>query len=342
MSESLKTIDPTPQAVMLALAFNYFLPCALHVAAELGIADHFADGPKRVDELATATATHPPSLYRLLRMLAGHGIFLEDPSGDFQLTPLAATLQTGVAGSVRDAVRLAGDASWWNAAGHLLHTVRTGEPAFKALNGSEFYEYLAKNPSAALRFNRGMANGSSIDNAAIAQCYDFGQFRRIVDVGGGQGGFIGAVLKAYPTVVGVLYDQPHVVREPAYVTALGVLDRCEIIGGNFFEAVPRGADCYVIKQVLWDWNDEKCVTLLNRCRESMAEKGRVLILEPVLPAQSEPRPIYDWDIMMMALEDSRTRTEQDFHALYQQAGLKVTRIVPTPSSGLMIIEGERA
>lgn len=226
-------------------------------------------------------------------MLAGHGIFLEDPSGDFQLTPLAATLQTGVAGSVRDAVRLAGDASWWNAAGHLLHTVRTGEPAFKALNGSEFYEYLAKNPSAALRFNRGMANGSSIDNAAIAQCYDFGQFRRIVDVGGGQGGFIGAVLKAYPTVVGVLYDQPHVVREPAYVTALGVLDRCEIIGGNFFEAVPRGADCYVIKQVLWDWNDEKCVTLLNRCRESMAEKGRVLILEPVLPAQSEPRPIYD-------------------------------------------------
>jgi hypothetical protein len=187
-----------------------------------------------------------------------------------------------------------------------------------------------------------MAHVSSRENAAIVSNYDFGQFRQVVDVGGGQGGFIAEVLKAYPSVTGVLYDQPSVVSDPAALNATGMQDRCEIVGGNFFESVPRDADCYVIKRVLWDWNDETSIALLQRCQEAMTEDGRVLVLDLVMPTGNEPHPIKDADLMMMVLEEGRARTEEEYHALYQRAGLKITRFVPTGTPEITIVEGERA
>jgi hypothetical protein len=187
-----------------------------------------------------------------------------------------------------------------------------------------------------------MAGVSSLENAVIVQDYDFGQFRCVVDVGGGQGGFLAEVLNAYPAVRGILYDQPHVVSAPERLNAAGLLDRCEIVGGNFFDAVPPGADCYVIKRVLWDWNDELSVQLLHRCQAAMADNGRVLVLDLVMPMGNEPHPIKHFDVLMMALEEGHARTEPEFRALFQRAELKVTRIIPTRTSEITIVEGERA
>jgi hypothetical protein len=184
---------PSPQEAILTLALGYLTSRGLHVATELGIADLLQDGPKSIEELARATGAHQPSLYRLLRMLAGHGVFAEEPPRHFRLTPLAAVLQVGVPGSVHDAVQmigdLAGDGSWWTAVGRLRHSVLTGEPGFTAVHGMGFFDYLTQHPEAGVWFNRGLANFATTENAAIVQCYDFGQFRRVVGVGGAKAGF---------------------------------------------------------------------------------------------------------------------------------------------------------
>src|SRR5438876_2028880 len=236
MSEAQKPAEQSPLEIIYAIAVGYMVSRSLHVAVELGIADLLSDGPKSIEELASATGAHPQSLYRMLRALAGHGVFAEDPSGRFHLTPPAALLQTGVPGSLRDIVRtvgdLAGDGQWWNLVGQLRRTVLTGEPEFERVYGIGFYEYLARNPAANDWWARGMLSQGATEDAAIVGCYNFGQFRRIVDVAGGRGGFLAEVLKAYPTVRGVLYDHPEVVKEPTAVMAAGLMDRCEVVGGN--------------------------------------------------------------------------------------------------------------
>lgn len=330
------------QAVIFDMALGYLVSRGLHVATELGIADRLKDGPKSIEELARATGAHQQSLYRLLRMLAGHGVFAEASPGQFQLTPLGAVLQAGVAGSVADAVKmigdLAGDGSWWTAVGHLRHSIMTGQPGFDYVQGTGFFEYLAQHPAGGTWFDRGLANFATMENAAIVSCYDFGQFRRVVDVGGGQGGFLVEVLKAFPRVTGVLCDRPQVIQEPAYLTAAGLKDRCEIVGIDFFKSVPSGGDVYVLKRILHDWGDERSVQILRVCREAMGENARVLVVDAVVPPGNEPHPSKIMDILMMVGFEGQERTEQEFRALYQRAGLKLTQVVPTPSV-LSIVEG---
>jgi O-methyltransferase domain/Dimerisation domain len=232
MSEAQKPAEQSPQEILFAIAGGYLVSRSLHVAADLGIADLLSAGPKSIEELARATGAHPQSLYRLLRALAGHGVFAEDPPGRFHLTPPAALLQTEVPGSLRDIVRMAGDMAgdgkWWNLVGQLRRTVLTGEPEFERVYGMGFYEYLAKDPAANDWWARALLSLGTTENAAIVGCYNFGQFRRIVDVAGGRGGFLAEVLKAYPTVRGVLYDHPEVVKEPTPLVAAGLMARCEV------------------------------------------------------------------------------------------------------------------
>jgi hypothetical protein len=210
----------------------------LHVANEPGIADLLKDGPRSIEELARATGAHQQSLYRLLRMLAGCGVFVKESLGSFRLNPAAASLQIGVPESLHDAVKMVGDmtadGSWWNAAGHLRHSVLTGEPAFNYVHIEGFFEHLTQHPEAGEWFDRGLANFAAPENAAIVGAYNFAPFHSIVDVGGGQGGFLAEVIKAYPSIKGTLYDRPEVVREPAYLTASGLSNRVEIVGGEFF------------------------------------------------------------------------------------------------------------
>lgn len=343
------TSSPThqlsPQEGVFNLALAYLASRGLHVATELGIADLLKDGPKSTEELARTTGAHQQSLYRLLRMLAAHGVFAEDPPEHFRLTPMAAVLQVGVAGSVYDSVRMigdmAGDGSWWTAVGHLRHSVMTGEPGFNYVHGTGFFDYLGKHPEADTWFDRGLANFATAENPAIVSCYDFGQFRRIVDVGGGQGGFLTEVLKAFPSVTGMLYDRPQVVQEPAYLKAAGLMTRCDVAGGDFFQSIPKGGDVYVLKRILHDWNDEQCVQILRVCREAMEANARLLVVDAVVPPGNDPHPGKIMDMLMMVLLEGQERTEQEFATLYQRAGLKLTRVIPTPSV-LSIVEGTPA
>jgi hypothetical protein len=228
--------QPNPMDLMLGLIGGWFISRAIHVAAELGVADLLYDGPKSVPQLAAATDSHPQSLYRLLRMLASYGVFSEISDRRFELTPVGVLLRSD---AFRDFARMVSDADW-NGYGALLHTIKTGEPAFKHVNGLGFFDYLSTHSDAQLRFDRGMANAADAENAAIAGAYDFSIYKRIVDVGGGRGGFLAEILKAYRSPHGVLYDQPQVVAHPDYLTKAGVADRCDIVSGNFFESVPIG------------------------------------------------------------------------------------------------------
>jgi hypothetical protein len=243
-NETQNTQVPTtlsPRHVIVQTTFQVLLARALAVAAELGIADLVSRAPQTTAELATATGAHADSLHRLLRMLASHGVFAEDDRGRFQLTPLAAVLQTGSTDSLRDFLRFFSGDIAWDAYRDLLHTVRTGEYGFAHAHGTGFFAYLAAHADVGALFSAGMAQAAERENAAIPSAYDFGQFARLVDIGGGSGGFLAAVLTTYPTMRGVLYDQPQVTGNPTYLQAAGVMARCEVIGGDFSSPCRRQA-----------------------------------------------------------------------------------------------------
>jgi hypothetical protein len=223
----------------------------------------------------------------------------------------------------------------------LLYNIKTGESAFKHVCGVGFFDYLSAHPDAQVRFDRGMANVANAENPVVASAYDFGKFGRIVDVGGGRGGLLAEILKAHASPKGVLFDQPQVVAQPDYLKAAAVLDRCEVIGGNFFEAVPKGADAYVLKRIIHDWNDDTNEGILRRCRDAVVDGGRVLVVDAVVPAGNEFHFSKPSDLLMMVLLDGRERTEADFRELFGRAGLKLNRIVPT-ASAVSIVEGERS
>ncbi|MFQ5732754.1 MAG: methyltransferase [Planctomycetaceae bacterium] len=339
-NDALRPSESAPQAVMLELSYGYLRSRAIFVAAELGIADLLGEGPKNAAELAASTGTDADSLYRLLRMLASHGIFADDGTGKFQLTPLGEVLQSGAPGSVRDAVRMV-DQQWWNSVGNLLHTVRTGIPAFDAEVGMSFYEYFSKHPEASARFDAGLASVSQWENKHIAAAYDFDRFRRIVDVGGSRGGLIAEVLQAHRSTTGVLYDRPEVVAEPTCLRTAGVMERCEVIGGSLLESVPLGADAYVLKNILPDWNDEQSISILRLCRDAMAEDGRVLTIDALVPPGNTEHVSKDLDVILMVVVRGRERTEDEVRELYRNAGLEVTKTVPTRSA-YSVVEGKKA
>ncbi len=328
------------QAVVLDHAIALMRSSAVFVAAELGIADLLAGGPKSVSELAAATQTHRRSLYRLLRMLASYGIFAEDDTETFQLTPLGSVLRSGVPGSVRDAARVF-DQPFWQAAGSLLQTIRDGRPGFEEEAGMGFYDHLSRHPHDGDRFDSAMANLSEGEDGAIVAAYDFSGFEQIVEIGGGRGGFLAEILKAHKEPRGVLFDRPEVVANPTHLSRAGVLDRCEIVGGSFREFVPAGADAYVLKRVLMDWEDEDAIAVLGLCRDAMAEGASILAVDGVVPPGNERHTIKDLDLLLMVLVCGGPRTEDDFRQLYGRAGLRVTRILPTLSE-LSIVEGKRA
>jgi len=328
--------------LVLGLALSYLSARALHVAADLGIADLLQNGPRSTAELARITGAHQPSLCRVLRTLAGHGIFAEDAPGCFRLTPAAAVLQSGIAGSVRDAVRMMGDMTgdgpWWSAVGHLRHSVMTGQPGWDYVVGTPFFDYLAQHAAAGTWFDRGLANFTCLENAAIARAYDFGQAHRVVDVGGGQGGLLAEILHAFPQVRGVLCDRPQVLAEPAALTQAGLLGRCELVGIDFFQSMPRGGDVYLLKRILHDWNDEHAQHILQACREAMGHDARLLVIDVVLPPGNAFHPGKIMDMLMLALLEGQERAEQEFRTLLQRAGLHLNRVIPTPSL-LSIVEG---
>jgi hypothetical protein len=278
----------SPRAFMFDVWRQTLLARALGIAAELGIADLVADSPQSAEELAAVTGAHADALYRVLRMLASHAVFAEDDQGRFALTPRAAVLQTEHGDSVRALFRLAWQDVAWDTYRHLPQAVMTGEAAFDCAFGMSQFDYMAQHPEVNAAYDAVMAVRSGPENTVITQAYDFGQFPHVVDVGGGRGGLLAAVLQAYPTVRGILFDQPQVVAEPTYLRNAELLERCDISAGDFFTAIPSGFEVYTLKRIIHDWDDTAAITILQQCRKAMAPKGRILVIDAVIRPGNTP------------------------------------------------------
>jgi hypothetical protein len=330
---------PPPRDALLQVINAFRASQAIYVAANLGIADLLEEGPKSVDELAEATGTHAPTLYRLLRALASVDVFAEEPDGRFVSTPLAEYLETNAPRSLRAWAMQCGQEYLWTSWGHLLHSVRTGEPAFPKLYGTTVWEYRQARPEEDAVFNAAMTALSAGVVEAIVQSYDFSGMGVLMDVGGGEGVLIAAILAANPTLHGVLFDQPHVLTGAKdLLEREGVEDRCELVSGSFFEAVPEGATAHLLKSVVHDWDDNATVKILRACRAAIADTGRLLEVEPIIRAGNEPDPAKFSDLNMLVMLGGQERTADDFERLYAEAGFRLTDIIRTGSS-MAIIEG---
>lgn len=327
-----------PRDAVMRMVGGYQVSQAIHVAAVLGIADLLGEGPRSAEELAEATGTHAGSLYRLLRALAGVGIFAE-VNGRFELTPLGACLQTDVPGSVGAWATFIGREYHWTSWGHLLGSIRTGEPAFPQLYGTTAWEYRTNHPEENDIFDAAMTSLSAGVVDAVVRSYDFSSIGVLIDVGGGVGSLLITILLANPGLRGILFDQPHVAASAeARLQHAGLADRCKIVGGSFFESIPTGADAYLLKSIVHDWDDAAVIAILHRCREAIVDNGKLLVVEPVIRAGNEPDPAKFSDLNMLVMLGGRERTAEDFERLYAEARFELTRIVPT-GSGFSVIEG---
>ena len=307
---------------------------AIHVAAKFALADLLAGGPKSIKELAEATHAHGSSLGRFLRVLTSLVIFVEDTTGRYRQTALSDTLRSDHPESVRPFAMMLGAHFVWKPCGALEETVRTGQPSFERVYGAPFFEYLARHSDDAAVFNTAMS--SSPDYlAAIVGAYDFSKFRRIVDVGGGHGLLLARILFANPRLCGVLYDLPAVVVDASAVRQEPISQRCEIIGGDFFKGVPAGADAYMLKGIIHDWNDEAALKILKNCRRAIHPDGRLLVVDAVLTRSTDPTTAL-MDMLMMVLTRGRERTESEFRSLLQEAGFSMVQVIG--AAGVSIIE----
>lgn len=308
---------------------------AIHVAAKLALADLVAGGPKSIRELADATHTHGPSMARLLRALTSLGIFVEDTTGRYRQTALSDTLRSDHPESIRPFAMMLGAHFVWKPSGALQETVRTGQPSFERVYGAPFFVYLAGHSEDAAVFNAAMSS-SPAHLAAIAGAYDFSKFERIVDVGGGHGLLLAGILSANPRLRGVLHDLPSVVVGASALRQEPISQRCEIIGGDFFKEVPGGADAYMLKGIIHDWNDEAALKILKNCRGAIHPDGRLLVVEAVLTRSTDPTRAL-MDMLMMVLTSGRERTESEFRSLLQEAGFSMVQVIR--AMGASIIEG---
>src|SRR5215212_813859 len=313
-------VEPA-SAGLLPLIYGYQVSQAIHVAAALGIADELADGPRAVGDLASATATHADTLRRLLRALAAVEVLREEPDGTFGLTALGEELR-GPAGLIAAFI---GRPYHWTAWGQLLHSVRTGENAFRAVHGVDVWEYRAQHPEEGAIFDAAMTGLSRRVNAAVAAAHDFGRYGVLVDVGGGHGALLAGILDRHPGVRGVLFDQPAVVA--------GAEDGFEVVGGSFFEFVPEGGDAYLLKSVLHDWEDEAAIAILRTCRRAARAGTALLVIEREfdLPATKFS------DLNMLVGPGGRERAPEEYAALLAAAGYELVGETPTVA-GVSVFE----
>jgi hypothetical protein len=319
---------------------GYLITQLLYVAARLGIADALADGPGDAEAVAQAVGAQPDALRRVLRGLAAEGLLYERPDGRFGLTELGMCLRDGVPGSQRGAILARGDV-YYRATAGLLDAVVHGGSAFERVHGVPFFEYLAQHPELGAAFQGSMADRSRQEAADVVAAYDFGRFARVVDVGGGHGILLEAILRAAPSSQGVLLDRPPVVeRARARLAAAGLGERCTFVPGDFFADVPTGGDAYLLSRVLHDWGDADAVRILEACRAAMDDHATLLLVEAELPelAREQPAAIR-MDLHMLTLFHGRERTVAEYGRLLEAAGFKLVRAVPTRSpAGLAVVE----
>lgn len=318
-----------PETVLTQILLGRVASQAVYVAAKLGIADLLVGGPRPVDELAKAAGADSSALYRVLRALASIGIFAEQDSRVFVLTPAAQPLRSDVPNSLRDITIFWGEDWNWQVWGKILYSVRTGKSAWSQVHGEEVFDYFAKNEEAARIFDRAMTSFSSVATKAVLEAYDFSEIKTLVDIAGGQGRLLNGVLETYPAMRGVLFDLRHVIESAKQSTSVG--DRCEYVTGDFFAGVPSGGDAYMMKHIIHDWDDERAITILKNIRHAMNQGGRVLVVESVIADGNGQDFGKLLDIEMLVAPGGKERTAAEYEDLFRQAGLRLTRIVPTKS-----------
>ena len=331
---------PAPVA-MTELLMGHMVSQGIAVAAELRLADALANGPLPRDELARRVGANPVALARLLRALISRGIFRELRDGRYTLTPLAGTLRSDAPLSVAGWARYYGSHQYREFWSLLIDAVRTGQSVVPSLTGTDAFSYLAENPDLASMFNDGMTAISEVTAASVVDAYDFGRFPVIVDVGGGHGRLLAAILAATPSPRGVLYDLPNVVTgAPEVLDHAGVSSRVRVEGGSFFESVPTGGDAYVLQFVIHDWGDEAAQTILRNVAAAAHDQATLLLVEMVIP-QHHREFTGNWaDLDMLVLSEGHERTAAQHRELLRRSGFHVTRIVQTVSP-VCVIEASR-
>lgn len=313
---------------------------AIYVAAELGLADLLAERSRTSAELATLTGSHEPSLRRLLRALTAIGVCRAGRSGSFELAPMGALLRADATDSLRSWTLWWGR-SLWQAWGNLLHSVKTGESARAMLTGTQGFDHLAQDPEAAAVFYQATVELSRLAAPAILAAYDFSGLARIVDAGGGYGELLAWILRANPSTTGVLFELPQAMAGARrHLEQEGVADRCEIVAGDFFTEVPAGADAYLLKSVLHDWNDERAGRILAACRRAMGQHARLVLVEQMLPELEGVLPergLAVSDLTMLVAHGAGERTASELGALLHSAGFAVRRTIPAGAT-LHILE----
>ncbi|RKZ40652.1 MAG: methyltransferase [Gammaproteobacteria bacterium] len=329
-----------PEEVIFQMALTAGIMQSLVITAKLGIADLLKDGPKHCDELAQATDTHSHSLYRFLRALASVGVFAETEPKCFELTPLAACLQDKESHSIRHFLLfLERTYSCW---GDAMETLRTGKDAHERIYGMSMFQYLDQNQDSDFSkiYDRGMAEVSLIQDSAIISAYDFSTLEKLVDVGGGTGNLLAAILQKYPSLKGTLFDRPRAAEKAKILfEEKGLTNRCEAVGGDFFKSqIPSRGDAYLFKYVLHTWDDQNVVKVLKSCHQAMAGKGRLLVIERVITEDTFWMPKFA-DLNLLMLLSAAVRTEEEFRSLFEAAGFELTRVIPAGSIA-SLLEGK--
>jgi O-methyltransferase/methyltransferase family protein len=328
-------MDPTQR--ISQLVNGYQVSQAVHVAARLELSDLLADGPRSVEDLAEATSTHAPTLARLLRALESIGIYQRDDAGRYANTELSEPLRRDVPGSIAGWAAFIGRPHYWHAWAGLIDSVRSGENAFAAVHGMPVWEYRKDRPEEQAAFDRAMNARSGVVARGVADSYDFGRFETVLDVGGGTGTLLAEILSRHPGVRGVIFDQPGVVAAAGEVLGpAGVADRCETVGGDFFESVPPGADAYLLKAIIHDWMDPESVAILSRCREAIPDDGVLLLVEQILGEGSDAARTAFSDLNMLVGPGGRERTVDEYRALLAAGGFTLTRVVDTGTAVYVI------
>lgn len=327
-----------PVAMMLRLLNGYLVARSIHVAAQLGIADVLHDGPKAAGDIAAAVDAHPDALYRLLRALAGVGVFAEVEPGSFALTPLGNCLREDAVPTLGHFARLLGSESYLQACDCFLQTVQTGRSGFELAHGISRYAVFDQDRELESLYNEAMLDLTSMQIPALLAAYDFSGIQRIMDIGGGYGSLLTAILGANPQMTGVLFERPQVAEEArATIEAGSVADRCQVVSGDMFEAVPEGGDAYIMKNVMDDLDDAEAGLVLRNLSRAMHSSSRLLVIDPVLPVDNQPSPAAFGDLLMLLVtRGGRCRTPAEFHRLFEAAGLVPGRVIPTRAAASIV------
>lgn len=320
-------------ATRLRSLLNYNTTQMIYVVATLGVADLLAGGPRNADELARSVGAHPRALYRLLRALTHVGVFAEDEERRFRLTPMADLLRTDTPASLRAFALSYGEQWWWGPWGRLLETVQNGTTAFEREMDQSFFEYLDAHPAAAAIFNANMTALTEREVPEVVVAYDFSGAGVLVDVGGGHGALVSAILQTGGRAAALLFDRPAVLEGArAHLAAAGVAERCTLVAGSFFDSIPAGGDTYTLKDIVHDWDDARAIAILSNCRRAMDAQAKLLLIERVLPPDGEPAIGKVVDVTMMVLTGGMERTEAEYGVLLEKAGFTLRRSVFTDST----------